>query len=559
VTAGRCLAALAVALLACASKRPVPPRDDPPMRDLLITGRIQTMDPSRAEAGAVLIREGRFACVDDATTCSVQAGAGARHIDLGRGSAVPGLADAHGHVLGLGRALQEVSCLGTSTEGECAGRVAERARRTRRGQWILGRGWDQNLWPGGRFPTERTLDESVPDHPVLLERVDGHAAWANARALEMAGIGAGTADPQGGRILRHQDGRPTGVLVDTAVDLVRSRIPPPTRDEIERAVLLAFGELVRAGFTSIHDAGVGPDGLEVYRRLAEEHRLPIRVYAMIDGQAPREGLEAQMRLWKATPEVGRLTVGAVKLFADGALGSRGAALLEPYQDEPTTRGLLVTPPAELRERIRMVAIAGFQPAVHAIGDRACAQVLEDLEGLAGVVDLAALRPRLEHAQILAPGAVALLRRTRAVASVQPTHATSDAPWAEARIGRSRLGRAYAWKDLLDGGVPLAFGSDFPVESFDPRAGLHAAETRLPRGWASPFLPEQRLTRRQALRAFTAGAAYAERAESRRGMVREGYDADLTAFDGDIVGVAPDDLERIHVTLTVVGGRVEYQR
>jgi predicted amidohydrolase YtcJ len=529
------------------------------MQDLLITGRIHTLDPSNPEAGAALIRGDRFACVGDAATCGERAGAGARRIDLGRGSAVPGLADAHGHVLGQGLALPNVSCLGAPTEEACAGRVAERARRTPRGQWLLGRGWDQSLWPGGRFPTEAALDQAAPDHPVLLERVDGHAAWANSRALALARIVAGTADPEGGRILRHQDGRPTGVLVDTAVDLVRSRIPPPTRDEIEQAVLPTLGELVRAGLTSIHDAGVGRDGLEAYRKLAQEDRLPVRVYAMIDGQVPRPELDDQMRLWRATPEVGRLTVRAVKLFADGALGSRGAALLEPYQDDPASRGLLVTPAAELRERIRMVAIAGFQPAVHAIGDRACAQVLDDFEAAAGVTDLASLRPRLEHAQVLPHGAVALFRRTGAVASMQPTHATSDAPWAEARLGRARLGRAYAWKDLLDGGVPLAFGSDFPVESFDPRAGLHAAETRLPRGWPRPFLPEQRLTRQQALRAFTTGAALAERAEARRGMIREGYDADLTAFDGDILGVAPEELERLGVTLTVVGGRVEYRR
>jgi len=559
VKRGRRLAALAAALLACASRRPSPPREDTPMQELLITGRIHTMDPSNQEAGAVLIRGARFACVADAVTCRRRAGAGGRRIDLGRGSAVPGLADAHGHVLAQGRALQEVSCQAAATEEECAARVAGRARRMPRKNWLLGRGWDQNLWPGGRFPTARTLDEAAPDHPVLLERVDGHAAWANSRALELARIDAATPDPEGGRILRHPDGRPTGVLVDAAVELVRSRVPRPTREEIERAVLLALGELVRAGLTSIHDAGVGPDGLEVYRRLAQEDRLPVRVYAMIDGQAPRRELEAQMRLWKATPEVGRLTVRAVKLFADGALGSRGAALLEPYQDGPATRGLLVTPSAELRDRIRMVAMTGFQPAVHAIGDRACALVLDDLEAAGGVADLASLRPRLEHAQILSPGAVALLRRTRAVASMQPTHATSDAPWAEARLGRARLGRAYAWKDLIDGGVPLAFGSDFPVESFDPLAGLYAAETRLPRGWSQPFLPGQRLTREQALRAFTSGAAFAERAESRRGMIREGYDADLTAFDGDILGVAPDGLERIGVALTVVGGRVEYQR
>ncbi len=557
--AGRRLGALAAVLLACSAARPPAPRDEAGMQDLLIVGRIHTLDPSNPEAGAALIRGGRFACVADAATCAARAGPGVRRIELGAGAAVPGLADAHGHVELLGRSLEEVSCLGAESEEDCAARVSERARRTKPGTWILGRGWDQNPWPGGGFPTSGTLDRAAPEHPVLLERVDGHAAWVNGRALELAGIGAGTPDPDGGRILRHPDGRPTGVLVDAAVDLVRSRIPPPSREEVEKAVVRALGELVRAGLTSVHDAGVPAVGLDVYRKLAEEKRLPLRVYAMIDGRMPRPELEAQMRLWRKTPEVGWLTVRAVKLFADGALGSRGAALLEPYRDEPATRGLLVTPPAELRERIRLAALAGFQPAVHAIGDRACAEVLDDFRALAGEVDLAALRPRVEHAQILSPGAEDLFRETHAVASMQPTHATSDAPWAEARLGRARLRRAYAWRDLLDAGVPLAFGSDFPVESFDPRPGFRAAETRLPTGWTAPFLAEERLTREQALRAFTTGAAWAERAESRRGMIRVGDDGDLTAFDGDLLGVAPEEVTRLAVTLTVVGGLVEYQR
>ena len=527
--------------------------------DLLVVGLLYTLDPARPRAEAALARDGRFACVGSLADCGARARPGARRLDLGAGSAAPGIADAHGHVLGWARSLEEVSCAGLSTPAECAARASQRARSLPPGAWLLGRGWDQNLWPGGAFPDERELSAAVPDRPALLIRVDGHAGWANARALAAAGVGAASPDPPGGRILRRADGSPSGVLVDAALEAVARRVPEPTDPERERLLSAALASLVRFGLTAVHDAGVDGPTLAAYARLARQDRLPLRVYAMLDGMAPEAVLREQIDRWGREPEIGRLEVRAAKLYADGALGSRGAALLAPYADDPGTAGLLLLQPAELRARLRLLAGAGIQPAVHAIGDRACALVLDDLEAAGGVADLASLRPRLEHAQILSPGAVALLRRTRAVASMQPTHATSDAPWAEARLGRARLGRAYAWKDLIDGGVPIAFGSDFPVESFDPLAGLYAAETRLPRGWSQPFLPGQRLTREQALRAFTSGAAFAERAESRRGMIREGYDADLTAFDGDILGVAPDGLERIGVALTVVGGRVEYQR
>jgi hypothetical protein len=530
------------------------------MEDLLLVGRIHTLDPARPEAGAVLVRGGRFACVGDPAECLRLAGPGTRRIDLGAGSAVPGLADAHGHVLGLGRSLEELSCTGVGSEEVCARRAADRSRRLSAGEWLLGRGWDQNLWPGARFPTERTLSEAVPDRPAILERVDGHAAWVNARALAAAGISRGTADPPGGAILRHADGTPTGVLVDAAADLVRARVPRPGPEEIERLLTAALRELLGAGLTSVHDAGAGADVLEAYRRLALEDRLPLRVYAMIDGQVPRRDLVRQMAVWSATPEIGRLTVRAVKLYADGALGSRGAALSEPYADAPSTTGLLLTPPDELRERIRIVARAGFQPAVHAIGDRACAAVLADFAALGPDLALA-VRPRVEHLQILLPRDVPLLASAYAVASMQPTHATSDAPWAVRRLGAgtARLSGAYAWRRILDQGVPLAFGSDFPVESFDPRLGLYAAETRLPAGASEPFLPEQRLSRLEALRAFTFGAAFAERAEGRRGTIRVGLDADLTAFAGDVLDVPASELRGLPVSSVVVGGRVELER
>ena len=551
------MAALAAAL-ACAGSKPVP---EAPMDETLIIGRVHTFDSAQRTASAVLVRGRAIACVGSPGECAQQARPGVKVVDVASGAVLPGLADAHGHVLGLARAAVEVDCAGTLSEEECASRAAERARGLPGGTWIRGRGWDQNLWPGARFPSERTLSTRVPDHPVVLWRVDGHAVWVNRRALEAAGIGPDTRDPDGGRILRGDDHRPTGVLVDNAADLVIARIPPPALGEIERLLASALAELVRVGLTSVHDAGVDPRTLEVYRALAAADRLPLRVYAMIDGQAPRSQLAEQMALWSKTREVGRLTVRSVKFYADGALGSRGAALFEPYSDDPSTSGLMVTAPAELRARVLQAAQAGFQPAVHAIGDRAVAEAAAAFAAAAEVADLRALRPRVEHLQVARASDLPILRGVEAVASMQPTHAVSDAAWAEQRLGAGsdRLRGSYAWRLVLASGVPLAFGSDFPVESHDPRLGLLAAERRRPAGLKGAWMPEQRLSREEAIRAFTAGAAFAAHADARRGVIRVGQDADLTIFDRDVMLGEPDDLLRAEVTHTMVGGRFEYQR
>ncbi|HET8733095.1 MAG TPA: amidohydrolase [Anaeromyxobacteraceae bacterium] len=527
------------------------------MDDLLLVGTIHTLDPRRPRAGAALVRGGRFVAVGDEAACAALAVPGTRRLDLGRGCAVPGLVDAHGHVLWLGRARQEVRCEGLPDAEACAVRVSAQARLLAAGRWIRGRGWDQNRWPGGALPSEGPLTRAAPAHPVVLVRVDGHAAWVNRAALDAAGIGTATPDPPGGRIHRDADGRPTGVLVDAAMQLVLERLPRPGAAELEEGLRAGLAELAALGLTGVHDAGVEPDVLDAYRRLAERDRLPLRVYAMIDGQAPWPVVEAELARWAPGSEVGLLSVRAVKLYADGALGSRGAALLEDYADEPGNRGLLLTPPAELRARVARVARAGLQPAVHAIGDRACREVLE---AFASVPGLRALRPRVEHLQILQPEDLPMLARVGAVASMQPLHATSDGPWAAARLGEGtvRLRGAYAWRSVSDAGATLAFGSDFPIESPDPRAGLHAAETRLTSaGWA--FLPEQALSREAALRAFTLGPAWAGFAEGRRGMIREGFDADLTAFSEDLLAVAPGVLPRLAVTHTVVAGRVVHER
>jgi predicted amidohydrolase YtcJ len=521
------------------------------MPDLLVAGTLHTLDPSRPSATAALIREGRFARVGTREECERVASGDLRFIELGEGCAVPGLIDAHGHPLLHARNLTEVRLGGARSVQECVGRVVEYANSVPGGAWIRGSGWDQNLWPGRGFPDSVLLSAATPSHPVALFRVDVHALWCNEVALRAAGIGATTPDPPGGRILRREDGSSTGVLIDTAMDLVRRAIPEPGARETEELLIRSLGALAAAGLTCVHDASAGPEVLAAYARLAERDELPVRVYAMIDGQGA--SLDEEMRAWRDRSAVGLLTVRSVKLFADGALGSRGAAMFDPYEDDTGNVGLWLLDPRELEQRVLRIAAAGFQPAVHCIGDRACALVLEAFAKVP-----AGLRPRAEHLQVLRPQDVPLLKRSGAVASMQPTHATSDAPWAEQRLGHGtgRQRGAYAWRQALDAGAPLAFGSDFPVEPIDPRLGLRAAVARKSAD-GTAWMPEQRLRREEALRAFTAGAAYAEFAEGRRGCIREGFDADLTVFGRDLMNVHIDEVPEIPVVATVVSGRVVY--
>jgi len=524
------------------------------MGDVLVAGTLHTLDPSRPRAEAALVRDGTFAAVGSREECERLAPSDVRLIELGTGCAVPGLADAHGHVALYGRTRSEVSCAGAASEEECAQRAAKAAERVPRGAWIRGGSWSHDLWREQRLPTSASLTAAVPGHPVALARSDVHALWVNELALRAAGIDARTPDLEGGRIARDANGAPTGILVDNAMRLVFRAMPPSQPGDIEANLLRGLGAASEAGLTSVHDAGLSAEVLEVYRKLASEDRLPIRVYGMIDGQQALADLDAQMDLWKRTPRVGLLTVTSVKLFADGALGSRGAKMFEPYADEWTTTGLWVTPPADLRARIGRVSAAGYQPCVHAIGDRACA---ETLQAFASVPAARRLRPRAEHLQLLRPRDAHLLRESGAVASMQPTHATSDAPWAEARIGMATERRqgAYAWRQALDAGATLAFGSDFPVESLDPRKGLASAVLRAPEGSAVPWMPEQSVTLLEAVRAFTWGAAYAEHAEWRRGVIRVGFDADLTLFGRDLFEVQPSALPDVPLVGTMVGGRL----
>ena len=438
--------------------------------------------------------------------------------------------------------------------------VARQARDVPPGQWIVGRGWDQNDWPVKAWPSRRDLDAVAPDRPVFLTRIDGHAAWVNSRALALSGITAATPDPPGGRLIRDDSGSPTGVLIDGAQRLVAERIPPPDQGEVEARILAADRLLSSVGLTMVHDAGASSATIAIYERLVRAGRLSTRLYVMIDSSSATTA-EWFARGPLVDPDY-RLTVRAVKMYADGALGSRGAALLEDYSDEPGNRGLLVTPAERLADVTEAAARAGFQPCTHAIGDRANRLMLDIYERAEREIPaMRALRPRIEHAQILDAADIPRFGRLGVIASMQPTHCTSDMPWAPARLGADRIREgAYPWQKLLQTGARLAAGSDFPVERPDPIAGFYAAVTRQdktgrpPGGWQG----DQRLSRAEALRAFTLDAAYAAHAERDLGSIETGKFADFVVLSADIMKIPAAAIPATKVLRTVVAGRTVFE-
>jgi len=518
--------------------------------DLVVRGaRIYTVDPNRPAASAIAVKGGRILAVGDSVEPHI--GSRTRVIEARGRTLVPGFIDSHGHMEGLGLSLETLDLRHTSSAQEVAALVAKAAGATPRSEWIRGRSWDQTRWPDKAFPNAAILDRAAPDHPVYLTRVDGHAGWANSKALAIAGVTAATPDPSGGKIIRDNEGRPTGVLIDRAQGLVTHKIPPSTPEQIERRLERAARECARLGLTTVHDAGAGAQVIEAYRKLIAVGRLPVRIYAMIGGEG-----DLWRRYLERGPEIGeRLTVRSIKLVADGALGSRGAALLAPYSDEPGNTGLEILTREDI-ERVARAALArGFQVNTHAIGDRANRTVLDAYAALLqGPNDR---RFRIEHAQVIAPADFARFRQCSVVASMQATHATSDMRWAEARLGQERAAGAYAWQTLLRHGVRIANGSDFPVEDPNPLPGFYASITRQDAaghpggGW----FPEQRMTREEALRSWTLEGAWAAFEESTKGSLTTGKLADFILLSHNIMEVPPSQILKARVVLTVLGGEI----
>ncbi len=529
--------------------------------DLVVTNaRVYTADVNRPTAEAFAVREGRIAFVGGARGALALAGPKTQRLDLGGQTVLPGMVDAHAHLLGLGQALRTVDLVGTRSYDEIIARVVERARALPAGTWIRGRGWDQNDWADTRFPTHEALSRAAPNHPVYLTRVDGHAALVNAKALEAAQITAATRDPDGGRFIRDAAGNPTGVLIDAAQGLVSRAIPAVPKAELREQTLAAIAEANRWGLTGIHDAGVGPEGIDVYQELAREGRYELRNYVMI--RANDSTLDAFMRRGVQNALFnGRLWIRAIKISADGALGSRGAALLEPYSDDAGNTGLITAPP----ERIRSVAVkalrSGFQVNVHAIGDRANRMVLDQYEAALREVPVADHRFRIEHAQILAYQDIPRFAQLDVIPSMQGSHQTSDMYWVPARIGWSRAQGTYAWRSLLATGVVIPNGSDFPVEAVNPLISFKAFVTRQDAAGfpAGGWFPAQRTTRDEALLSITLWPAYASFMEKESGSLTVGKYADFVVLDRDIMSVAADDILKTNVVMTVLGGKTVYKK
>ena len=517
---------------------------------VVVAKKVVTLDGG-ASGEALAVRDGRLVWVGSAEAAEQYVGPQTRVMRRPRAVVVPGLVDSHAHLAGLGKAASQLDLNGTRS----ARAVADIVRGAPAGDgWIVGRGWDQNDWSEPVFPTHGPLSQASPDRPVSLRRVDGHAVWANEAAMRAAGVGPGAVDPPGGRIVRDEDGRPTGVFLDNAMALVEGKIPPPSdatlRAWVEAAVVICH----RVGLTGVHDAGASARGVAIYRQLAAEGQLPLRVHVLLD--ADDDEVEPLVAEGPRAAEF--VSVLGVKLFADGALGSRGAWLAAPYADAPDSSGIPIVHGDALKVRVRRYAESGFQVGVHAIGDAAVADVVDAYEAAQVTPER---RFRIEHAQVVARPERQRMAGLGILAMVQPTHATSDMPWAERRLGSERIRDAYAWRTLKRAGVRLALGSDFPVERPNPTEGLYAAVTRAdaegaPKGG---WYPLEALTAEEALRGFTTDAAFAGFVEHRRGRLTPGMDADLTLLDGDPLTVAPERLDDLKILGVVVAGRVVYER
>ena len=558
------LAAL-VALLASvagplAAQQSGPPMPAPPADLVVLNGRIYTADGARPVVDAMAIRGGRVVFVGNGAGARALIGANTQTLDLGGRTAIPGMTDAHAHVTGLGSALASVDLVGTTSYDQVIARVVEKARSTPKGQWILGRGWDQNDWGDTRWPTHDALSRAVPDHPVYLERVDGHAGLVNALAIQKAGVTKATKDPVGGSIERDAQGEPAGVFVDNAQSLLQRAIPPATRAQTKDAIRAAIVEMHRWGLTGVHDAGASATVLDLYEELGREKALDIRLYAMVSDDAPT------VDAWfKRGPQSGMydgmLWVRSIKLYQDGALGSRGAALLEPYSDAPGITGLLVSAPEHIRDVATRALRAGFQVNTHAIGDRGNRLVLDSYEAALKTVPTADHRFRIEHAQILHSDDIPRFAQLGVIPSMQASHQTSDMYWAGKRLGETRLRGAYAWRSLLESGVIIPNGSDFPVELVNPLISFNAAVSRQDaRGWpAGGWFPEQRMTRDEALKSISLWPAYASFQENELGSLAAGKRADFVVLDQDIMRVPDAMILDTHVLSTWVGGRKVYER
>lgn len=480
-------------------------------------------------------------------------------IDGNGATLLPGLIDAHGHVLNYGLSLQTVDLIGTKSELDAVERAIDYRKKHPKQRWIEGRGWNQVQWPSNAFPTASSLDKAFPDTPVFFSRVDGHAGWANTKAMELAGINKATQAPVGGEIIRNAAGDPTGVFIDNAMDLIYSKIPALNKSEQKQALLNAMNALASVGLTSVHDAGVTTENLNAFKELAQDNAMPIRVNAMLYLPSPEWQSTLKQGTYRSKDDT--YAFNSVKIQADGALGSRGAAMHADYSDQAGNKGLLLHSQDDLRNYITTAMKAGFQVNTHAIGDHANSLALDEYEKSIAATNTGNLRHRIEHAQVLRVEDIPRFESLGVIASIQATHATSDKNMAEDRIGKKRLAGAYAWRSLLNANAKIANGSDFPVEPTNPFFGLHASVTREDRqnqplgGW----IESEKLTRVEAFSSFTIDAAYAGHQESLIGSIEAGKKADFIIVKEDFFKQKPEDIWKSQVLETWVNGEQVYKK
>jgi predicted amidohydrolase YtcJ len=520
-------------------------------------GRIYTNDPASPWAAAMLVRGEEILAVGDDDEVSALADTGAKTVDLEKHFVMPGFNDAHVHIGAAGQDWIAVRLNGVKSVAELQKRLGEGVAQHKEGEWISGSGWDHTFWPDKKFPNRQQLDEVAPKNPVILTHISGHVAVANSLALQLAGINRDTPNPSGGEIERDATGEPTGMLKEgAAMSLVGSKIPPPSMEQRRRGIELALADVAQHGVTSVQDNSAWEDFL-AYRAIKNDGKLTVRITEWLPFPAPLQKLE-QMRRDGGTTDPW-LRTGALKMVTDGALGSRTAAMLAPYSDDPSTSGIMTMEP----EKLRALAIerdrAGFQLNFHAIGDRANRVALDVFEAVAKTNGARERRDRIEHAQVVAASDFPRFARLQVIASMQPSHQTSDMRWAEQRVGPDRVKGAYAWATMQKFGVRLAFGTDYDVEPITPFRGLYACVTReLPSGGPpGGWQPQEKISLNDCIRAYTSGSAYGEFMGGKKGELKAGEFADFIVLSKDLTKVDPSEYVNTKVVRTVVGGRTVY--
>jgi len=525
-------------------------------------GRIYTNDPKQPWASAIAVRDEKILCVGSIEHILLDCGGSdptAETFQLKGLFVMPGFNDAHMHIGGAARDKLALVLNGTGSAEELVKRVKEAVAQHKPGEWISGSGWDQTLWPDKKFPNRLQLDEVAPDNPVYLVHISGHVAVANTQALKHAEIAHDTPNPPGGEIERYADGEATGMLKEgSALAMVEQRIPDPTPEARRKGIELVLEELARNGITSAQDNSEWED-FEVYHDLKEEKKLTVRITEWLHFLEPLDQLENKSAQGGRTDPW--LKTGALKMVTDGALGSRTAAMLAPYSDDPSTSGILTLDPEKLKAMALERDKAGFQLNFHAIGDRANRVSLDVFESLLRINGTRDRRDRIEHAQVVAPEDIPRFARLNVIASMQPAHETNDMRWAEQRLGPERSKGAYAWNSIQKSGAKLAFGTDYDVEPVNPFRGLYACVTReLPEGGpAGGWQPQEKISLDDCIRAYTSGSAYAEFEDGKKGELKVGQYADFIILSQDLTKAAPGDLLKTQVLRTVVGGRTVHQK